>query len=347
MIMHFRKQRWLYQVGSIILIALLSAVFLTDTIQSKQNELNGNSPLAVEQATPLDERTWQIPAEGTITREFGSVVKGSHVQSESYTGIAIANKEGTEVVAASAGVVIFAAYTPENGYHIVIDHGQDWITTYSHLQAIQVQEQQQVEMGETIGTMGSTGRSTGSHLKFEVLHDGKALDPKSIFSTEIKSDSDPIFPIHFPVRDTYEVITSFGMSIGKDGQKMFHPGIDITSSDHTSIYAIAGGTVLYAQYDPEYGNYVTIDHGMGWKSNYSHLAEITVSEGDWISKGDHIGWMGSTGKTTGTHLHFELYRGNLAVDPLDYFTNENDKNTLRGLTWEEIIEHSVLQRKAY
>ena len=100
-----------------------------------------------------------------------------------------------------------------------------------------------------------------------------------------------------------------------------HYGIDEAGALGYPIYATDGGVVVYAGWsEVGYGNMIIIDHGTGWQSLYAHLSEIDVGCGQSVSQGDTIGLMGSTGHSTGPHLHFELRSATYGrVDPLPLF----------------------------
>lgn len=98
----------------------------------------------------------------------------------------------------------------------------------------------------------------------------------------------------------------------------FHLGIDIPDVVGSSVWASDGGKVIFADQTPSYGNCVRIQHNDGLVTLYAHLSEILVSEGDMVYQGQEIGLMGKTGVATGVHLHFEIRKGYLTVDPMNY-----------------------------
>ena len=102
------------------------------------------------------------------------------------------------------------------------------------------------------------------------------------------------------------------------GTYKFHGGIDLAKGLGSSILATDGGTVIAAGWNGGYGNYVEIDHGGGTKSWYGHLSAITVKKGDAVKQGDEIGKEGTTGLSTGVHLHFGLEVNGQLVDPAAY-----------------------------
>lgn len=103
-----------------------------------------------------------------------------------------------------------------------------------------------------------------------------------------------------------------------------HAGIDIANTHATIIYATASGRVVRITRSGGYGLMLELDHGHGWHSRYAHLARAQVKRGDYVFAGAIIGKMGKSGRTTGTHLHFELRYKNKAVDPAPQLLALND-----------------------
>ena len=102
------------------------------------------------------------------------------------------------------------------------------------------------------------------------------------------------------------------------GKNSFHNGVDLANSQGTPIYAVRSGTVTTTTYSSVYGYYVTINHGDGFSSMYAHLTHYIVGNGQHVSKGQVIGYMGSTGWSTGPHLHFTIYYNGSTVNPMNY-----------------------------
>ena len=102
------------------------------------------------------------------------------------------------------------------------------------------------------------------------------------------------------------------------GQYKFHNGVDLANNQGTPIYAARSGKVTVATYGGTYGNYVTINHGDGYSSLYAHMTHYVVHKGDTVKKGQLIGYMGSTGRSTGPHLHFSIFYNGSAVNPMNY-----------------------------
>jgi len=110
------------------------------------------------------------------------------------------------------------------------------------------------------------------------------------------------------------VVTSgFGPRWGR-----MHQGIDIAAASGTPVYAAAGGVVIQAGFNGGYGNWVVIDHGSGLSTVYAHHTSLTVSSGQRVSAGTQVGFMGSTGNSTGPHVHFEVRINGTPYDPLIY-----------------------------
>jgi murein DD-endopeptidase MepM/ murein hydrolase activator NlpD len=102
------------------------------------------------------------------------------------------------------------------------------------------------------------------------------------------------------------------------GTYSYHSGIDIATSYGTAIAASDGGTVVWSGYKGSYGNLVIIDHGNGVQTYYGHCSSLLVSAGDKVYKGQTIGRVGSTGRSTGNHCHFEVKLNGTSVNPLSY-----------------------------
>ncbi len=103
------------------------------------------------------------------------------------------------------------------------------------------------------------------------------------------------------------------------GLRRHHNGIDIANKLGTPIVATMAGKVTYTDNLPKgYGRIVVIRHANGYESLYAHLSKILVKPGDWIEQGERVGLMGSTGRSTGSHLHFTLLRNNVTLNPKNY-----------------------------
>ncbi|MBB3992122.1 murein DD-endopeptidase MepM/ murein hydrolase activator NlpD [Croceicoccus naphthovorans] len=125
-------------------------------------------------------------------------------------------------------------------------------------------------------------------------------------------------PSRMPL-ETARFSSQFGSRIHPvTGKRKNHDGIDMAAPSGTPIYATADGKVEMAQWYGGYGNFVEIDHGSDVETRYGHMSRMNVSAGQPVRKGDLIGWVGSTGRSTGPHLHYEVRISGEAVDPTPY-----------------------------
>ena len=130
----------------------------------------------------------------------------------------------------------------------------------------------------------------------------------------------------WPASSNY-ITSRFGLRIHPiTGQQKSHTGIDIGAGAGTNVLAAAAGTVTMASWNGGYGNCVMIDHGNGYQTLYAHMSSITVANGAAVSAGTVVGLVGSTGVSTGPHLHFEIFASGSRVDPEQFFS---------GLTFSE------------
>ncbi len=128
-------------------------------------------------------------------------------------------------------------------------------------------------------------------------------------------------PVQRPVAGNLSMTSNFGNRIDPFLKRTaFHAGIDFRAPTGTPILAAANGTVTFAGSNGGYGKMVDIDHGNGLVTRYAHLSSIGVHEGQRVKGGERIGLAGSTGRSTGPHLHFEVRRGGNAVDPSRFIT---------------------------
>ena len=120
---------------------------------------------------------------------------------------------------------------------------------------------------------------------------------------------------------SYLVTSEYGYRVHPlQGVQKFHSGIDVGAGAGTPIYAAAAGTVATATYNDSYGNYVLINHGGGNSTLYAHMSSMAVSSGAYVTQGQVIGYVGSTGWSTGPHLHYEVRLNGSTVNPLSYYS---------------------------
>lgn len=141
-------------------------------------------------------------------------------------------------------------------------------------------------------------------------------------------------PSRMPV-DGVRLTSSFGMRNHPIlRQRRQHNGVDLAAPRGTPVFATADGVIESARYFGSYGNYVQIGHGGDLETRYAHLSSYTVRNGDEVRKGDLIGYVGSTGRSTGPHLHYEVRVANEPVNPIPYMLADletsDDENAARG-----------------
>ncbi|MCM1149463.1 MAG: peptidoglycan DD-metalloendopeptidase family protein [Butyricicoccus sp.] len=127
-------------------------------------------------------------------------------------------------------------------------------------------------------------------------------------------------PYVWPCASSSRINSKFGYSTDPVFRvDKYHSGVDIDAPEGTEVTAAAGGIVTAAEFDSSYGNYAAIGHEDGSCTAYKHMSKLDVTEGQAVSQGDVIGYVGSTGNADGAHLHFEVWADCACVDPLQYF----------------------------
>ena len=250
--------------------------------------------------------------------------------------------EGTEIYAAADGVVLAAQEHYSWGNFVKIDHGTDadglrWVTLYAHMQSCAVQVGQTVTAGQVIGYVGSTGYTTGNACHFEMQVNGTLVEPRYFTAyggsdaaelTQEKADEILAEAVRRAASDQVTAddeaalsgVDLFTLPVAPPPQvsgydpENGHPGIDFAAEEGAEIYAVAGGIVTAADYDVEKGNYVVLDHGGGLETEYQHMKSLLVSAGQSVVQGQVLGYVGSTGNSTGPHLHFEARQDGAPAD---------------------------------
>lgn len=265
-------------------------------------------------------------------------------------GVKLGARPGSEVRAASAGEVTYAGPLAGRGV-LVIRHG-DLRTTYEPVDA-EVTVGQRVSAGEPVGTVAETGSRCAetSCLHWGALRGDSYIDPFQLVRTgtvrllplgvratterppdpddstggkgdhDDTSDQPPVGRrLHWPVASPY-VTSPFGMRTHPiTGQRRLHDGTDFRAPCGTPIRAAASGTVTATGSRGAYGRQVTIDHGQLGETDvttsYSHLSAIVTRPGAHIRQGQILGRSGTTGRSTGCHLHFMVYTNGSLTDPM-------------------------------
>ena len=251
--------------------------------------------------------------------------------------------EGTEIYAAADGVVLAAQEHYSWGNFVEIDHGTDadglrWGTLYAHMKSCAVVPGQTVTAGQVIGYVGSTGYTTGNACHFEMHVNGTLVEPR-YFTAYRGSDAAELTQekadeiLAEAVRNaSSDQVTAADGAAALSGVELFtlpvapppqvscydpengHPGIDFAAEEGAEVYAVADGIVTTADYDAEKGNYVVLDHGGGLETEYQHLKSSLVSAGQSVVQCQVLGYVGSTGNSTGPHLHFEARQDSAPAD---------------------------------
>lgn len=188
---------------------------------------------------------------------------------------------------------------------------------YTYIEGVPGTEQVTADVSYINGY--ETSRNVLSTVKLtdpenEVIYVGTKQRPSGLTSTEAGTPGKFIWPVGNGGGAIYEQMYGYGGYYG-------HKGIDISYCEWgTPIWAADSGTVVKVGWDPYgYGNYVIIEHASGWRTLYAHMSDIHVSTWQEVTQGDWIGDMGSTGRSTGTHLHFEVITPDgYNVNPPDY-----------------------------
>jgi murein DD-endopeptidase MepM/ murein hydrolase activator NlpD len=136
---------------------------------------------------------------------------------------------------------------------------------------------------------------------------------------ELASSTPSIWPAHGWLTGTFG-----GRSDPFSGEPAFHQGIDISTEKGQPVYATADGTVESASYTGDYGNLIVLRHGFGLATRYGHLSAFAVKPGHEVRRGDVIGYVGSTGRSTGAHLHYEILANGKLINPLQLLTQPTD-----------------------
>ncbi len=126
-------------------------------------------------------------------------------------------------------------------------------------------------------------------------------------------------PFAMPVKDSFRWTSGFGYRRDPKGAgTRMHEGTDMAGAYGTPVYATADGVVVHAGWDSGYGRLVRIQHAFGLETRYAHLSQVRVEVGQRVSRGDRIGDMGNSGRSTGTHLHYEVRINGTPVNPMTF-----------------------------
>lgn len=157
---------------------------------------------------------------------------------------------------------------------------------------------------------------------------GEPADATSLKANEMLAELDKVnmlriaaerMPFVLPVRTSYRMTSGYGWRRHPtSGKGRMHDGMDLAASTGTPLYATADGVVTFVGWAGGYGRVIKIQHALGFETRYAHLLKFRVKKGQRVSRGDRIGDMGSSGRSTGPHVHYEVRIGGKSVNPMKY-----------------------------
>jgi len=183
---------------------------------------------------------------------------------------------------------------------------------------------------------GSKISSTIAKMKkgFDLAYGSFVEDNDWLAGLQLDSETIPSF---VPVK-VYSMTSGFGIRKSPfSNRKRLHRGIDLRASYGSPVYAAAAGRVISAGYHRSYGRMIIIDHGNGLESHYAHNSKVNVKEGQQIEKGQFIANIGMTGRTTGPHLHFEVWLHGRPVNPLKFLVIPSQNMAKDGTTPRDLM----------
>jgi murein DD-endopeptidase MepM/ murein hydrolase activator NlpD len=174
---------------------------------------------------------------------------------------------------------------------------------------------------ELVYSLNSTLNSISSRISFQ---EKSYSDIEGMIRNKEKllASTPAIQPVNN--KDLNRVASGFGNRIDPVYKTMkFHAGLDFSCPQGTPIYATADGRVTTSgNLGNGFGNHVVINHGYGYETLYGHMVRVKARNGQVVKRGEVIGWVGSSGKSTGPHLHYEVHKGGRPLDPIYFFYND-------------------------
>lgn len=278
---------------------------------------------------PVQAAGWAVrPVGGRVVRTFDPPATRFGA---GHRGVDIRARAGQPVVAAMGGTVTFAGMVAGRSW-VTVDHGGGLDTTYGPIDPRLVRAGEVVAPGEWLGFVAAGA----THLDWGARLDHAYIDPLTLlggWETYLTTSDDlPELPalggigamttsaVAAPGRLAWPAdgpaTSGFGPRIHPvTGEHRLHAGLDIGAPAGHEVRAAAAGVVSFAGTLSGYGSTVTIDHGGGVSTLYAHQSVLGVRSGEAVSAGEQIGQVGSSGLSTGPHLHFEVRVSGRAVDP--------------------------------
>jgi murein DD-endopeptidase MepM/ murein hydrolase activator NlpD/beta-lactamase regulating signal transducer with metallopeptidase domain len=292
-----------------------------------------------------------IAAPGRLMSGYGYRTDPFNQNTAFHQGVDIEAPRGTAVHTPGPGVVAFAGVRAAYGRVVEVALDDDHKIHFSHLNEIAVVQGEALEAGDIVGTVGSTGRSSGPHLHLEFYRNGNSVDPLTVQGLTLTAgrlSTLPAFPTPEPIRfaPTPPVTTppetrapydlppklegapsavvdaparrtsTYGPRVDPFSRNVeFHEGIDIAKYFGAPIHAPGNGVVAYTGVKSGHGRVIELELAGGFMLRFSHLSSIDVKTGDKVKAGDVIAAMGSSGTQAGPHLHFEVHLNGKSYDP--------------------------------
>ena len=179
-------------------------------------------------------------------------------------------------------------------------------------------------------------QNTMAELKAELDRVALDVDQRSDYLNAVETElinatlKSKMMPTIQPVDVTYNA-SGFGVRLDPfTGTQAFHQGIDFVAQTGTPIVAAAGGVVIASEWHHDFGNMIEIDHGNDIETLYAHASKVYVRVGDIVKRNQHIADVGSTGRATGAHLHFEVHVKNMPQNPEKFLHADRDPVTVRA-----------------
>lgn len=187
------------------------------------------------------------------------------------------------------------------------------------------QKEIQLVMSMNSNDLENSITNTINNLSLRIAYQDKSFNEITGFiknKEELLASTPAIQPVSN--KDLKRVASGFGYRIDPVYKTVkFHAGLDFTAPQGTPIYATANGVVRTAgNLGNGFGNHVVINHGYGYETLYGHMFRIKVKSGERIKRGEIIGWVGNTGKSTGPHCHYEVHKNGRTLDPIYFFYND-------------------------
>lgn len=271
------------------------------------------------------------PVGGRVERAFDPPATR---YSAGHRGVDLAARPGEPIAAAMSGTVTFAGEVAGVGW-VTVAHGGELDTTYGPVEPRLVDAGTVVVRGEILGFVAAGA----THLDWGARFGGDYLDPLTLlgqwetYLTTEDADDLPVLggqtlsaeatvsagALRWPAAGA--LTSGYGTRVHPvTGETRLHAGIDIGAGTGTAVTAAASGVVAFAGVAGGYGNLVIVEHGEATQTYYAHLSRIAVRAGQTVRAGQGIGAVGSTGLSTGPHLHFEVRVSGTPGDPLAWLS---------------------------